>query len=56
MGPENAYAIPTSDYPTPAKRPLNSRMALNKLERALNIQLPDWQSQLALTLNEYLEK
>jgi len=56
MGPEHAHAIPTSDYPTPAKRPLNSRMALNKLERALNIQLPDWQSQLSLNLNEYLEK
>jgi len=56
MGPENALTISTSDYPTPAKRPLNSRMALNKLGRALNIQLPDWQSQLALTLNEYLEK
>ncbi|HCP20353.1 MULTISPECIES: dTDP-4-dehydrorhamnose reductase [Gammaproteobacteria] len=56
MGPDNARAIPTSDYPTPAKRPLNSRMALSKLENALNIQLPDWQSQLTLTLNEYLEK
>lgn len=56
MGPENAYSIPTSEYPTPAKRPLNSRMALDKLESTLNIQLPDWQSQLALTLNEYLEK
>ena len=56
MGPDNARAIPTSDYPTPAKRPLNSRMALSKLENALNIQLPDWQSQLALTLAEYLEK
>lgn len=48
--------IPTSDYPTPAQRPLNSRMDTIKLETALNIQLPDWQSQLALTLNEYLEK
>ena len=56
MGPDNARAIATSDYPTPAKRPLNSRMALSKLENALNIQLPDWQSQLTLTLNEYLEK
>jgi dTDP-4-dehydrorhamnose reductase len=56
MGPSNAHPIPTSDYPTPAQRPLNSRMALNKLESALNIQLPDWQSQLALTLSEYLEK
>ncbi|WP_153016749.1 sugar nucleotide-binding protein, partial [Vreelandella aquamarina] len=24
MGPDNAHPIPTSDYPTPAKRPLNS--------------------------------
>lgn len=51
-----ANPIPTSDYPTPAKRPLNSRMDVAKLQQALNIQLPDWQSQLALTLNEYLEK
>lgn len=50
-----ANPIPTSDYPTPAKRPLNSRMDITKLENALNIQLPDWQSQLALTLNEYFE-
>jgi dTDP-4-dehydrorhamnose reductase len=56
MGPSNAHPIATSDYPTPATRPLNSRMALNKLETVLNIQLPDWQSQLALTLGEYLEQ
>ncbi|MEA3252141.1 MAG: dTDP-4-dehydrorhamnose reductase [Pseudomonadota bacterium] len=56
MGPENAHAIPTSDYPTPTKRPLNSRMDLTKLQQALNIQLPDWQSQLALTLSEYFKE
>ncbi|MBJ7277916.1 dTDP-4-dehydrorhamnose reductase [Marinobacter salarius] len=55
MGPENAHPIPTSDYPTPATRPLNSRMDVTKLEQTLNIQLPTWQSQLALTLGEYLE-
>lgn len=49
-------SIPTSDYPTPATRPLNSRMDVTKLQQTLNIQLSDWQSQLALTLNEYLEK
>jgi hypothetical protein len=27
-----------------------------KLEGALNIQLPTWQSQLELTLSEYLDK
>lgn len=48
--------IPTSDYPTPAQRPLNSRMALNKLEAVLNIQMPKWQDQLALTLQEACEK
>jgi dTDP-4-dehydrorhamnose reductase len=56
MGPENAHPIPTSDYPTPATRPLDSRMDVSKLEKSLNIQLPAWQNQLALTLNEYLEK
>lgn len=56
MGPENAKPIPTSEYPTPATRPLNSRMELTKLETALNIQMPDWQSQLVLTLGEYLQE
>jgi len=51
-----ASPIPTSEYPTPAIRPLNSRMDVTKLESALNIELPDWQSQLDLTLSEYLEK
>ena len=50
-----ANPIPTSDYPTPATRPLNSRMDTTKLQQALNIQLPGWQSQLALTLGEYLD-
>ncbi|MCL7945115.1 dTDP-4-dehydrorhamnose reductase [Marinobacter sp. ATCH36] len=49
------YPIPTSDYPTPAKRPLNSRVDMSKLKNALNVELPHWQSQLALTLREYLE-
>jgi dTDP-4-dehydrorhamnose reductase len=56
MGPKNAAPIPTSDFPTPAQRPLNSRMELTKLEAALDMQMPDWQSQLALTLREYLDK
>nr|WP_290693359.1 dTDP-4-dehydrorhamnose reductase [Halomonas sp. UBA3074] len=50
--PENVAAIPTSDYPTPAARPLNSRLAVAKIERALGIEMPSWQSQLALTVEE----
>ena len=53
--PEKTAGIPTAKYPTPAKRPLNSRMALGKLEKALGITLPTWQSQLGLTLREYLD-
>lgn len=49
---ESVAAIPTADYPTPAARPLNSRLAVDKIEGALGIQLPSWQSQLALTLEE----
>lgn len=56
LDPENARPIPTSAYPTPAQRPLNSRLDVTGLEGALGIQLPDWQSQLALTLSEYMEK
>jgi len=52
--PEGTAGIPTVDYPTPAQRPLNSRMALGKLESALGITMPTWQSQLALTLKEHL--
>lgn len=38
--------IPTSDYPTPARRPLNSRLDGSKLERDWNVRLPDWQTAL----------
>lgn len=53
---EHTQGIPTSQYPTPAQRPLNSRMALDKIENELNLTLPDWKSQLALTLQEYLSE
>jgi dTDP-4-dehydrorhamnose reductase len=51
--PDNVHAIQTADYPTAARRPLNSRLSLARLEQGLTIQLPDWQSQLELTLQEY---
>ncbi|EWG98236.1 dTDP-4-dehydrorhamnose reductase [Halomonas sp. BC04] len=54
MSPHDLIAIPAVEYPTPARRPLNSRLNIGKLEQALRLQLPDWQSQLELTLAEYL--
>lgn len=36
--------IATSDYPTAARRPANSRLDCTKLERAHGVRLPDWKS------------
>jgi len=34
--------ITTADYPTPAKRPANSRLDNAKLQQAFGLALPDW--------------
>jgi dTDP-4-dehydrorhamnose reductase len=39
--------IPTSAYPTPAKRPLNSRLDCRATEAAFGIPRPDWRAGLA---------
>ena len=38
--------IPSSDYPTPAKRPLNSRMDNSTFEAAFGLPRPDWRAGL----------
>ena len=47
-------AIPTSAYPTPAQRPLNSRLECNKLSTTFNLNLPDWQFGVERMLAEIL--
>lgn len=44
-------AITTSEYPTKAKRPADSRLNCNKLERVFGVQLPTWQASLARVLD-----
>ncbi len=44
--------IPTSAYPTPARRPLNSRMDCSNLHAAFGIDRPDWQQGLDRILKE----
>jgi len=49
--PPRLVPIPSSDYPTPARRPLNSRLDNGKLERVFGLRLPDWQDALKLCLD-----
>lgn len=44
--------IPTSAYPTPAKRPLNSRLNCSKLHTVFGITLPTWQQGLAQAMEQ----
>jgi dTDP-4-dehydrorhamnose reductase len=42
----NLLPIPSSDYPTPAARPLNSRLDCSRLQREWGVSQPDWQTAL----------
>jgi dTDP-4-dehydrorhamnose reductase len=44
--------IPSSAYPTPAKRPLNSRLDCTSLHTTFGIPRPDWRQSLADILKE----
>jgi len=44
--------IPTTDYPTPAKRPLNSRMDCGATQQAFGIPRPDWRDELNTILQD----
>ena len=44
--------IPTTDYPTPAQRPLNSRMDCKTTEQAFGIERPDWVAGLKTILED----
>jgi dTDP-4-dehydrorhamnose reductase len=47
---ESIRAIPSTDYPTPAMRPMNSRLACTHLENDFGLVMPDWQPYLARML------
>ncbi len=54
--PEDIIPVPTTEYPTPAKRPLNSRLTTAKLKQAFGLQLPHWQQGVERMLIEHLGK
>jgi dTDP-4-dehydrorhamnose reductase len=39
------YPIRTSEYPTPAERPLNSRLNCDKIKNTFGIELPTWKEE-----------
>jgi dTDP-4-dehydrorhamnose reductase len=48
--------IESAAYPTPARRPLNSRLNTQKLRQNFCLHLPDWQSGVTRMLREVLSK
>ena len=47
---EAIKAISSEEYPTPAKRPMNSRLDCTRLETDFGLLMPDWQPYLARML------
>jgi len=43
VAPERIVAVPSSAYPLPARRPLNSRLDTQRLQRAFGLTMPPWQ-------------
>lgn len=52
LNSECIHPIPTSSYPTPAKRPANSRLNTDKLATVFGIRLPDWRACLEMALHD----
>lgn len=47
--------IPTSEFPSPASRPKNSRLSCSLLEQTFGVRMPTWEHALALVLDSLKE-
>lgn len=54
LSPHTIHAIPSSEYPLPAKRPANSWLDTKKLRSHFNLELPDWQVGVRHVLQQIL--
>ena len=52
LAPEAIEPIASADYPTPAVRPLNSRLQTRKFREQFGLTLPDWQQGVGRTVAE----
>lgn len=55
LASRDIQAVPTRDYPTPAARPLNSRLATTRFRSAFGLTLPPWQQGVDRMLAELLD-
>ncbi len=56
-GPDPAVTrITSADYPTPAKRPANSRLSNDKLRQVHGIALPDWRTSTHAVVDRLLQE
>lgn len=51
----NLEPIPSSEYPTPVRRPPNSVMSCHLIQKTFNIQIPHWKTTLANVLPELIQ-
>lgn len=56
LKPEAVRAIPTSEYPLPAKRPMNSRLNTTRFQETFGLTLPHWQADLDHVLDQLIVK
>jgi dTDP-4-dehydrorhamnose reductase len=54
VDPQDIKPVPTSAYPTAARRPHNSRLDTRKLQRSFGLALPDWRVGVDRMLREVL--
>jgi dTDP-4-dehydrorhamnose reductase len=52
--PEQVMPTSTANYPTPAQRPLNSRLNTDLIRRTFSLHLPPWQTGVQRMLQETL--
>jgi dTDP-4-dehydrorhamnose reductase len=53
-GPNQIHPILTSEYPTAAKRPPNSRLNTDKIKKTFVLELPHWESEVKKVLREVI--
>lgn len=53
--PEAVRPLSTAEYPTPAKRPANSRLDTSRFRNTFGLRLPDWQEGVRHVLQQILK-